>query len=55
LPRISCRTRSSVSSAGSTTSATSNDGERVAFQASERNADPWRSVAADGSEVDRSI
>jgi Tol biopolymer transport system component len=33
----------------------SNGGERVAFQASEGNDDPWRTVAADGSEVDRSI
>lgn len=35
----------------------SKDGDRVAFQASERHdqGEPWRTVAADGSEVDRSI
>ncbi|HET8525805.1 MAG TPA: hypothetical protein VFM81_04135 [Actinomycetota bacterium] len=35
----------------------SRDGERVAFQASERHdqREPWRTVAGDGSEADRSI
>jgi Tol biopolymer transport system component len=33
----------------------SNGGQRVAFQASQGNGDPWRTVAPDGSEVDRSI